>query len=71
MYKNFFSFCLMANLAKRCLRKVNFVLKQFALTNIGQHSLFFLSNLTFANLFAIYNFVFHHPIDTAPQFAIG
>ena len=41
MYSIFFSFCSMANLAKRCLRKVNFVLKQFALTNIGQRSLFF------------------------------
>ena len=72
MYRIFFSFCSMANLAKRCLRKVNFVLRQFALTNIGQRSLFFfLSNLTFVNLFAIYNFVFHHPIDTAPQFAIA
>ena len=72
MYRIFFSFCSMANLAKRCLRKVNFVLKQFALTTIGQRALFFfLSNLTFVNLFAIYNFVFHHLIDTAPQFAIA
>ena len=61
----------MANLAKRCLRKVNSVLKQFAQANIGQRSLFFLSNLTFVKLFAIYNSVFHHPIDTAPQFAIA
>ena len=75
-YRNFFSFCSVAYLAKCCFRKVNFALNSSLwLIKANARNVSFIvfqgaSNLTLVNVFARYNFVFHFPIDTAPQLTI-